>query len=155
MRGDLPDVPGLLAGVDLSVFEDGLVYWLGEIAPSGHLFPVVLTYVIFQGLFNGLSFWMLDHTVQGLTSSILSCLLLTIIFNTVDQQIIPRFIENRQIFGARERQSKTYSWPVFVAANMAVELTWKSLTAVPVFVSWYYPTGFWRNGLDESNGEFD
>ncbi|KAJ5563774.1 hypothetical protein N7513_000016 [Penicillium frequentans] len=108
-----------------------------------------------SGLFNGLSFRMLDHTVQGLTSSIFSCFLLTIIFNTVDQQIIPRFIENRQIFGARERQSKTYSWPVFVAANMAVELTWKSLTAVPVFVSWYYPTGFWRNGLDESNEEFD
>ncbi|KAJ5809045.1 uncharacterized protein N7503_001263 [Penicillium pulvis] len=25
---------------------------------------------------------------------------------------------------------------------------------MPVFVSWYHPTGFWRNGLDESNGDF-
>lgn len=94
---------------------------------------------------------MLDHTVQGLTSSIFSCFLITIIFNTVDQQIIPRFIKNRDIFEARERQSKTYSWPVFVAANMIVELTWQSLTAIPVFVAWYYPTGLWRNGLDTSS----
>jgi ATP-binding cassette, subfamily G (WHITE), member 2, PDR len=110
--------------------------------------------MINQGLFNGLSFWMLDHTVQGLTSSLFSCLLLTIIFNTVDQQIIPRFIDNREIFEARERQSKTYSWPVFVAANVVVELVWQSLTAIPVFVAWYYPTGFWRNGLDDSSGTF-
>ncbi|KAJ5116974.1 hypothetical protein N7456_001322 [Penicillium angulare] len=102
------------------------------------------------GLFDGLSFWMLDHTVQGLTSSLFSCFLLTIIFNTVDQQIIPRFIDGRQIFEARERQSKTYSWPVFVTANIIVEIFWQSLTALPVFVAWYYPTGFWRNGLDDN-----
>lgn len=94
---------------------------------------------------------MLEHTVQGLTSAIFSCFLLTIIFNTVDQQIIPRFIDNREIFEARERQSKTYSWPIFVAANMLVELAWQSLTAVPVFVAWYYPTGFWKNGLNASS----
>ncbi|KAJ5658224.1 uncharacterized protein N7484_001873 [Penicillium longicatenatum] len=110
-----------------------------------------LALCIGSALFNGLSFWMLDHTVQGLTSSIFSCFLISIIFNTVDQQIIPRFIDNREIFEARERQSKTYSWPIFVAANMIVELVWQSLTAVPVFVAWYYPTGFWRSGLNATS----
>ncbi|KAA8642709.1 uncharacterized protein ATNIH1004_009461 [Aspergillus tanneri] len=102
-------------------------------------------------LFNGLSFWMLHKDVQGLTSSLFSCFLLTIIFNTVDQQIIPRFIDNRDQFEAREKPSKTYNWIVFVAANMIVELVWQSLTSVLVFVAWYYPTGFWRNGLDDGN----
>ncbi|RAL15135.1 uncharacterized protein BO97DRAFT_421926 [Aspergillus homomorphus CBS 101889] len=86
-----------------------------------------------------------------LTSFLFSCFLLTILFNTVDQQIIPRFLDNRAAFEARERQSKTYSWPVFVAANLIVELVWQSLAAIPVFVAWYYPTGFWRNGLQDNN----
>ncbi|KAJ6014996.1 hypothetical protein N7540_009587 [Penicillium herquei] len=103
-----------------------------------------------SGFFNSISFWMVDHTVQGLTSSLFSCFLLTILFSTIDQQIIPRFIDAREIFEARERQSKTYSWPIFVAANMITELIWQSLTAIPVFVAWYYPTGFWRNGLNDT-----
>ncbi|KAJ5885523.1 hypothetical protein N7495_010033 [Penicillium taxi] len=113
-----------------------------------------LVLCIGSGLFNGLSFWMLDHSVQGLTSSMFSCFLLTIIFNTVNQQIIPRFIDNYEIYEARERQSKTYSWPIFVTANMIVELVWQSLTSIPVFVAWYYPTGFWRNGLNENSDTF-
>ncbi|KAI9043275.1 uncharacterized protein KD926_003805 [Aspergillus affinis] len=100
--------------------------------------------------FNGVSFWFLAKDVQGLTSSLFSCFLLTIVFNTVDQQIIPRFIDNRDQFEAREQQSKTYHWAVFVAANMIVEIVWQSLTSVLVFVAWYYPTGFWRNGSHDS-----
>ncbi|KAJ5733415.1 hypothetical protein N7493_002201 [Penicillium malachiteum] len=103
-----------------------------------------------SGFFNSISFWMIDHTVQGLTSSLFCYFLLTIIFSTIDQQIIPRFIDGREIFEARERQSKTYSWPIFVAANMIVELVWSSITAVPLFVAWYYPTGFWRNGFNDT-----
>ncbi|KAJ5730247.1 uncharacterized protein N7483_004755 [Penicillium malachiteum] len=103
-----------------------------------------------SGFFNSISFWMIDHTVQGLTSSLFSCFLLTIIFSTIDQQINPRFIDGREIFEACERQSKTYSWPIFVAANMIIELIWQSLTAIPVFVAWYYPFGFWRNGLNDT-----
>ncbi|KAJ5621248.1 hypothetical protein N7528_006031 [Penicillium herquei] len=140
-----------------------------EYAASQYTQLLMVTYRIFQdywreptylysklalcvgsGFFNSISFWMIDHTVQGLTSSLFSCFLLTIIFSTIDQQIIPRFIDGREIFEARERQSKTYSWPIFVAANLIVELVWQSLTAVPIFVAWYYPTGFWRNGFNDS-----
>ncbi|KAF2710378.1 ABC transporter protein [Pleomassaria siparia CBS 279.74] len=105
-----------------------------------------LALCIGAALFNGLSFWLTPNDIQGITNVLFSCFLLTIIFSTVDQQIIPRFMENRALFEAREKQSKTYSWVVFVAANLIVEIVWQSLAAVFVFVAWYYPTGLWRNG---------
>lgn len=84
--------------------------------------------------------------IQGLTSILFSIFLLTFIFNNIDQQIIPRFIGARQLFEARERPSKTYSWPVFIAANVIVEIGWQTVTAVFLFIVWYYPTGLWKNG---------
>lgn len=97
-------------------------------------------------LFNGFSFWMADSSIQGLVNVIFSIFLLTNIFTSVDQQIIPKFIDGRALFEAREMRSKTYSWHVFVASHIIVELTWQTLVAVLVFISWYYPTGIWRNG---------
>lgn len=84
--------------------------------------------------------------IQGLTSILFSIFLLTFIFNNIDQQIIPRFINARQLFEARERPSKTYSWPVFIMASIIVEMAWQTVTAVFLFIVWYYPTGLWRNG---------
>ncbi|KAH8701389.1 AtrD, ABC-transporter [Phaeosphaeriaceae sp. PMI808] len=96
-------------------------------------------------LFNGLSFWMTSKDLQGLTNVLFSCFLLTVVFSTIDQQIIPRLLSGRALFEAREKQSKTYSWTVFVTANIIVEIVWQSLTSVFVFIAWYYPTGLWRN----------
>ncbi|KAJ5707258.1 hypothetical protein N7488_007059 [Penicillium malachiteum] len=114
--------------VTYRIFQD---YWR---APT-YLYSK-LALCVGSAFFNSISFWMIDHTVQGLTSSLFFCFLLTIIFSTIDQQIIPRFIDGRKIFEARERQSKTYSWPIFVATNLIVELVWQSLTAVPISVAW-------------------
>ncbi|KAI0419432.1 hypothetical protein F5X98DRAFT_372842 [Xylaria grammica] len=74
------------------------------------------------GFFNGFSFYMAPLDIQELTSILFSIFLLTFIFNNIDQQIIPRFINARQLFEARERPSKTYSWLVFIAANVTVEV---------------------------------
>ncbi|KAF2177117.1 multidrug resistance protein CDR1 [Zopfia rhizophila CBS 207.26] len=96
-------------------------------------------------LFNGLSFWMTSKDLQGLTNVLFSCFLLTVVFSTIDQQIIPRFLSGRALFEAREKQSKTYSWIAFVTANIIVEIVWQSFTSVLVFIAWYYPTGLWKN----------
>lgn len=80
--------------------------------------------------------------------------LLTQMFGTVNQQVIPRLVEGRDLFEARERRSKSYSWTVFLTANMLVEFVWQTLAAVLVFITWYYPTGLWRNG-DPSFGTAD
>ncbi|KAF2475215.1 ABC drug exporter AbcA [Lindgomyces ingoldianus] len=102
-------------------------------------------------LFNGFSFYASSNDIQGLVSIIFSIFLLTNIFTSADQQIIPRFLGGRAIFEAREMRSKTYSWTVFISSHIAIELAWQTIIAVLVFVAWYYPTGLWRNG-DSSFG---
>jgi ATP-binding cassette, subfamily G (WHITE), member 2, PDR len=52
----------------------------------------------------------------------------------------------RDLFEARERGSKYYSWIIFVAANVIVEVVWLTFISVTIFICWYYPTGMWRNG---------
>jgi ATP-binding cassette subfamily G (WHITE) protein 2 (PDR) len=83
--------------------------------------------------------------LQGLISVIFSVFLLTQLFSTIGQQIIPRLAINRDLFEARESQSETFSWVVFVAANVIVEAVWQTLTAALVFVAWYFPLGLWKN----------
>ncbi|KUJ11528.1 AtrD, ABC-transporter [Mollisia scopiformis] len=97
-------------------------------------------------IFNGFSFYMSPYDIQGLTNIVFSIFLLTNIFASVDQQIIPRFIESRSRFEARERKSKSYSWIVFVASQLLVKTAWQTLTAILEFVAWYNFTGVWRNG---------
>jgi ATP-binding cassette subfamily G (WHITE) protein 2 (PDR) len=60
-------------------------------------------------------------------------------------QILPNFVVQRSIYEARERPAKTYSWQVFILSNIFVELPWNTLMSVLIYVSWYYPTGFYRN----------
>ncbi len=60
--------------------------------------------------------------------------------------MIPRLVSSRALFETRERRSKSYSWTVFLASNVIVELVWQTVASVLVFVAWYYPTGLWKNG---------
>ena len=42
-------------------------------------------------------------------------------------QTIPVFVTQRTLYEARERQSKTYDWLVFVMANILIEIFWNSV----------------------------
>ncbi|KAF2121683.1 AtrD, ABC-transporter [Lophiotrema nucula] len=98
--------------------------------------------------FNGFSFYMMTKDIQGITNVIFSIFILTVLYGNVAQQIIPRFVSSRALFEAREMRSKTFSWAVFVASHIAVELVWQTVTSLLVFVAWYFPIGLWRNGND-------
>lgn len=102
-----------------------------------------------QAFCTGLSFFMTRLDMQGVQNIFFSAFVLTQLFSTVDQQIIPRLTSERGLFEARERRSKSYSWVVFVSANIIVELFWQTLTSILVFAAWYFPTGLWRNGDPE------
>ncbi|KAI9158139.1 ABC multidrug transporter A-2 [Paramyrothecium foliicola] len=104
-------------------------------------------------LFNGLSFQNTRLDLQGMQNLIFSMFLHTQMFGTMDQQIIPQFIQSRRIFEARESRSRTYSWAVFVTSHIVVELLWQTMAAVLIFIAWYYPTGIWRNGDAEFGTE--
>ncbi|KAI0517757.1 ABC-2 type transporter-domain-containing protein [Xylaria bambusicola] len=103
-------------------------------------------------LFDGLSFQNTRLDLQGFQNLLFSMFLLTQIFGTMDQQVIPRLMDGRAIFEGRERRSKTYHWTVFLVSNVIVEFTWQLLASALIFVIWYYPTGLWRTG--ESDAAF-
>ena len=51
-----------------------------------------------------------------------SVFMLTSIFITLVQQIMPRFVIQRSLYEVRERPSKAYSWAAFLIANIVVEI---------------------------------
>ena len=53
----------------------------------------------------------------------------------------------RALFEARERPAKIYSWPAFIISNILVELPWNTLSAIIIFLCWYYPVGMYRNAI--------
>ncbi|KAI8954545.1 ABC-2 type transporter-domain-containing protein [Xylaria longipes] len=98
-------------------------------------------------LLNGISFFDSPLDLQGVTDLLFSIFLATQLFScNIDQLVIPHFVKNRSLFEARERNSNTYSWVVFIAANVLVEAFWQTIVAVPVFAAWCYPAGLQRNG---------
>ncbi|CAH0015952.1 unnamed protein product [Clonostachys rhizophaga] len=94
----------------------------------------------------GLSFTNTTLDMQGLTNLTFASLLVVLLFAMLDQQVIKRFISERDMFEARERRNRSYSWIIFVSSNIVVELFWQTIASVLFFITWYYPTGMWRNG---------
>ena len=98
-----------------------------------------------SSLFIGFSFYRAPNTQQGLQNQMFAIFMLMTIFGNLVQQIMPLFVTQRSLYEARERQSKTYSWKVFVLSNMLAEIPWTGLMAAPIFFCLYYPVGLYRN----------
>ena len=64
-----------------------------------------------------------------------------------------RFYHSRVLYENRERQSRTYSWPVFILSNIAVEFVSQSIISVVAYASWYYPLGLWKKA--DAQGELN
>ncbi|KAH8080244.1 ABC-2 type transporter-domain-containing protein [Filobasidium floriforme] len=106
-----------------------------------------LILVIGTGLFIGLCFFKTETTSrQELLNKILSIFVLYSIFGQIVEQILPEFVSQRALYEVRERPSKTYAWPVFLAANILIESVFNLITAIPLFIVWYYPVGLNENG---------
>jgi ATP-binding cassette subfamily G (WHITE) protein 2 (PDR) len=106
------------------------------------------TVCIALSLFNGFSFWNSEHDIQGLTNLLFSLFLVSQLFSIMSMLVIPRFTIGRNLFEAQERNSKTYSWISFLAANIIVEIAWLSVISLFIYSCWYYPTGMFKNGND-------
>lgn len=155
MRSDLKNLPvdddptslrefaepfGLqLLAVTTRVFEQ---YWR---TPS-YLYSKTLLCTA-TGLFIGFSFWDSAISLQGLQNQLFSIFMLMTIFGNIVQQTMPHFVTQRSLYEARERQSKTYSWQVFMLSNIIVELPWNTLMSVLIYFCFYYPIGMYRNAI--------
>lgn len=104
-----------------------------------------LSLVIFSSLFNGFSFFKADNSMQGLQNLMFSIFMFTNIFNSSVQQYLPYFVAQRDLYEARERPSKIFSWKAFLASQVTAEIPLQIFCSVLAFFSWYYPIGFYKN----------
>ena len=99
----------------------------------------------FSSLFVGFCLFKAHSDSQGLQNQMFGIFMILTIFGNLVQQIMPHFVTQRDLYEARERPSKAYSWKAFMIANIVVELPWNTLMSVIMYFSWYYPVGFYRN----------
>ncbi|CZR65741.1 probable multidrug resistance protein CDR1 [Phialocephala subalpina] len=104
-----------------------------------------LALCLFSALFIGFSFFKAPNSQTGLQNQMFGIFMLGSILPNLVEQTHPRFVTQRDLYEARERPSKSYSWKSFMLANILVELLWQLPMAVVIFFCWYYPTGLWRN----------
>ncbi|KAK3387976.1 ABC-2 type transporter-domain-containing protein [Podospora didyma] len=97
---------------------------------------------ISSALINGFSFWMIGDSVGDLQLRLFTVFNFIFVAPGALNQLQPLFIERRDIFEARERKSKMYSWVAFVTGLIVSELPYLCICAVLYFVCWYYTVGF-------------
>ncbi|KAB8294209.1 hypothetical protein EYC80_009643 [Monilinia laxa] len=100
-----------------------------------------------EALFIGFSFFKNTDSLQDLHSQILGVFMLLALASSFVPQLLPNFLVQRALFEAREYPAKFYSWPAFIISSVLVELPWNTLVAIIIFLSWYYPTGLYRDAL--------
>lgn len=97
---------------------------------------------IFSALFNGFSFWMIGDSVGDLQLKLFTIFNFIFVAPGVLAQLQPLFIHRRNIFEAREKKSKMYSWVAFVTGLIVSEIPYLIICGVLYFVCWYYTVGF-------------
>ncbi|KAG5933400.1 hypothetical protein E4U59_006897 [Claviceps monticola] len=101
-----------------------------------------LTLHIYSALFNGFSFWMVGDSVGDLQLKLFTIFNFIFVAPGVLAQLQPLFIHRRDIFEAREKKSKIYSWVAFVTGHIVSEIPYLIMGAALYFVCWYYTVGF-------------
>ncbi|KAH7142903.1 ABC-2 type transporter-domain-containing protein [Dactylonectria estremocensis] len=96
-------------------------------------------------LFIGLSILNSDNTIRGLQNQMFGVFLFITIFAQITEQLMPVFCDQRTLYEARERPSKSYCWQSFMIANISVEMVWNSFFSIFCFICWYYPIGLYQN----------
>ncbi|KAE8421218.1 ABC-2 type transporter-domain-containing protein [Aspergillus pseudocaelatus] len=94
---------------------------------------------VVSALFIGFSYFLPGHSIQGIQNLLFSSFMLTSIFSTLVQQIMPKFVTQRSLYEVRERPSKAYSWVAFIVSNIVVEIPYMAILGVLVWASYYYP----------------
>ncbi|KAI9733554.1 MAG: hypothetical protein M1834_003155 [Cirrosporium novae-zelandiae] len=93
-------------------------------------------------LLNGFSFWKLGSSVADLKNVLFTVFTFIFVSPGVINQLQPLFLHRRDIFEAREKKSKMYSWKAFVFGLTVAEVPYLIICAVLYFVCWYYTVGF-------------
>ncbi|EGW31387.1 drug resistance protein 2 [Spathaspora passalidarum NRRL Y-27907] len=101
-----------------------------------------------SSLFNGFSFFKADKTIQGLQNQMFATFMFFIPFETLVEQMLPFFVEQRDVFEMREAPSRTFSWFAFITAQITSEIPYQIIVGTLAFFSWYYPVGLYANAAE-------
>lgn len=93
------------------------------------------------GLFNGFSYWKIGQSVGDLQLKLFTVFVWMFVAPGVINQLQPLFIERRDLYDAREKKARIYSWKAFVTALVISEMPYLCLCAVLYFACWYYTVG--------------
>ncbi|KAJ0417268.1 ABC-2 type transporter-domain-containing protein [Aspergillus carlsbadensis] len=94
-----------------------------------------------SAIFNGFSFWKMGESIGELQLKLFALFNFIFVAPGAIAQLQPLFIERRDIYDAREKKSRMYSWIAFVTGLIVSELPYLVLCAVLYFVCFYYQTG--------------
>ncbi|KAE8394241.1 ABC-2 type transporter-domain-containing protein [Aspergillus alliaceus] len=94
---------------------------------------------VLSSLFIGFTFFKPKSSQQGFQDILFSAFMLTSIFSTLVQQIMPKFVVQRSLYEVRERPSKAYSWAAFLIANVIVEIPYQIFAGIVSWACYYYP----------------
>lgn len=95
-----------------------------------------------SALFNGFTYWKIGNTVADLQLRLFTVFNFIFVAPGTINQLQPLFIDRRDIYEAREKKAKMYSWKAFVTALIVSEIPYLCICAVLYFVCWYYTVGF-------------
>ncbi|GEQ67738.1 hypothetical protein JCM33374_g1403 [Metschnikowia sp. JCM 33374] len=104
-----------------------------------------LCLTIASALFNGFVFFKANNSQQGLQNQMFSIFMFLFIFETLVEQYLPYFVSQRSLYEVRERPSKTFSWFVFITAQISAEIPWNILCGTFGYLCWYYPLALFNN----------
>ncbi|CAG8974181.1 hypothetical protein HYALB_00011789 [Hymenoscyphus albidus] len=104
---------------------------------------------IISALFIGFTFYHANSSIQGTQNVIFSIFMIATMVNPMLQQIMPRFVLQRDLYEVRERPSKTYSWPAFLLANILVEIPYQIFVGILVYGGYFYAI-YTNNGIPAS-----
>jgi len=104
-----------------------------------------LTLHISSALFNAFTFWMIGDSLTDLQLTLFAVFNFLFVAPGVLAQLQPLFIDRRNIYEAREKKSKMYSWIAFVTALIVSEIPYLIICGVLYFACFYYVCGFTTN----------
>ena len=93
---------------------------------------------IFTGLFNCFTFYKLGFSSIDMQSRLFSIFMTLTISPPLIQQLQPMYLQARNIFETRERNSKIYSWFAFVLGAVLVELPYSIVAGTVYMMCWWW-----------------
>ncbi|KAG8789944.1 hypothetical protein FRC12_013096 [Ceratobasidium sp. 428] len=96
---------------------------------------------ILAGLFMGFTFFHADNSIQGSQNKLFAIFMATILSSSLSNQLQVEFINFRNIYEYREKQSKMYSWIPLVTSSLLVELPFNIFGSAMFYFCWYWTVG--------------